>query len=327
VFNFKFFKIMQLPQFFTPFKRVKRDAAWCCIAVCESGVFFVQVKHTETQIQVIKCEFFPITPCTSSALAKIFKAQRLELIHFTTLLAPEEYQILMVDAPNVPKDELKLAIRYFIKDSLDYPVEEAVVDVLLIPDATSLEIRSRSVYAIAASSETIQKSINLFENAGIDLSVIDIPEMALRNIAALYELGERGLIMLTFNQRGGLLVFTCNGEMYLSRRIEITFGQLQDANEQHRRQYFDHVELEVQRSLDYFDRQFHQISLSCILMLAPDGIDLSKQLEDSLGYQVDVLDLTQVMDISAAPELLDREFLSEALLPLGAALRQNRHIL
>src|SRR5476649_1868648 len=35
-----------------------------------------------------------------------------------TLLQPAEYQLLMVDAPNVPREELKAAIRWRVKDLL-----------------------------------------------------------------------------------------------------------------------------------------------------------------------------------------------------------------
>jgi MSHA biogenesis protein MshI len=318
---------MQMPQFLTLFKRANREAGWFCIAIGEHGAHFVQMKRARDQITVVMCEYFPMENVTSAALEKIVKELRLSSFQFTTLLAPDEYQILMVDAPNVQEDELKTAIRYRIKDSLSYRVDDATVDVLQIPGAKNAGNRPQSLYAVAASNDTIQKCISLFEKARINLSVIDIPEMAQRNIAALYEAEGRGLAMLTFDQRGGLLTFTCDGELYLSRRLEITSGQLQDANETVRQQYFDRVELEVQRSLDYFDRQFHHISLNHMLVCIPDGVGLIKLLADSLGLPVEALNLAQVMDIDAVPALLENEFLTEALPALGAALRQERRAL
>lgn len=259
---------MQMPQFLTFFKRAHRDAGWFCIAISGRGAHFVQMKRAGTHIQVVMCAFYPMEQVTSAALEKIVRERRLGSFQFTTLLAPDEYQILMVDAPNVQPDELKTAIRYRIKDSLSYRVDDATVDVLQIPGAKNAGNRPQSLYAVAASNDTIQKCVTLFEKAKINLAVIDIPEMAQRNIAALYETEGRGLAMLAFDERGGLLTFTCDGELYLSRRLEITSGQLQDANETARQQYFDRVELEVQRSLDYFDRQFHQISLNRMLVVS-----------------------------------------------------------
>lgn len=318
---------MQIPKFLKIFKRANRDAGWFCIAVSKHGVHFVRVNHKDAQVKVVMCAFYPMENVTSAALEKIVKDLRLGSFQFTTLLAPDEYQILMVDAPNVPAEEIKTAIRYRIKDSLSYRVDDATVDVLQIPAGKIAANRPQSLYAVAASNDIIQKCIGLFERANINLSVIDIPEMAQRNIAELFETPGRGLALLTFDGRGGLLTFTCDGELYLSRRLEITAGQLQDANESLRQQYFDRVELEVQRSLDYFDRQFHQISLNRLLVCAPEGVGLVNLLAENLGLSVEVLDLSQVMDVRAVPALLENEFLLEALPALGAALRQEKRAL
>ncbi|KAF0206187.1 MAG: MSHA bioproteinis protein [Gallionellaceae bacterium] len=318
---------MQIPQFLKLFKRISRDTGWFCIAIGGHGAHFVRMKRTGTQVQVVMCTFHPMENVTSAALEKIVRELRLGAFQFTTLLAPDEYQILMVDAPNVPAEEMKTAIRYRIKDSLSYRVDDATVDVLQIPASKIAANRPQSLYAVAASNDTIQKCIGLFERAKINLSVIDIPEMAQRNLAELFEAPGRGLALLAFDGRGGLLTFTCDGELYLSRRVEITAGQLQDANESLRQQYFDRVELEVQRSLDYFDRQFHQISLNRLLVCAPEGVGLVNLLAENLGLPVEVLDLSQVMDVRAAPALLENEFLLEALPALGAALRQEKRAL
>jgi MSHA biogenesis protein MshI len=119
------------------------------------------------------------------------------------------------------------------------------------------------------------------------------------------------------------LTFTSNGELLLARRIEISLGQLQDADHNLRMQFMDRVELEVQRSLDYFDRQFHHITISRILVSAPEAIMLDTILAKHLELPIERLDLAQVMDISAVPALIDSEYLCHALHPLGAALRQE----
>src|SRR5450756_1442903 len=57
-------------------------------------------------------------------------AQEYELGRYrcATLLHPAEYQLLMVDAPNVPREELKAAIRWRVKDLLDYHIDDATMD-------------------------------------------------------------------------------------------------------------------------------------------------------------------------------------------------------
>lgn len=318
---------MEMPQFFKLFKQNSRANGWIAIVISKRGVHIAQAKFAGSRPQIVKCAFYPLTEVTASALEKVRKDAQLGDATFTTLLSASEYQMMMVDAPNVPVNELKTAIRWKIKDSLNYHVDDATIDVLLIPTNKYGADRPQSLYAIAASNETIRKRIELFEKARIELGVIDIPETAQRNIAALFEVEGRGLAMLAFGDEGGLLTITCDGELFLARRIDITLGQLQDADENLRLQYLDRVELEVQRSLDYFDRQFQHIPVNRILLSAPEAPGLDKLLTANLGLPVEMLDLAQGMDVFAVPELADSEFVRHALPVLGAALRQEKKAL
>ena len=318
---------MEIPQIFKVFQRSNRDSAWVAIVFSKRGVHVAQVKYAGTRPQVAKCTFYPLSEVTASALEKVRKDAQLDECRFTTLLSANEYQLMMVDAPNVPVDELKTAIRWKIKDTLSYHVDDATIDVLQIPSNKYGSDRPQSLYAVAASNETIRKRIALFEKARIELSVIDIPETAQRNIAALFEMEGRGLALLTFGDEGGLLTITFDGELFLARRLDITLGQLLDADETLRQQYLDRVELELQRSLDYFDRQFQHIPVNRILLSAPQALGLDKLLTNNLGTTVEMLDLAQGMDIFAVPELTDSEFAIYALPVLGAALRQEKKTL
>lgn len=318
---------MQMPILSGLFKRTHRNAGWFAIGISDSGVHFSRIKLSGGRPQVVMCAFYPATSVTPAVLEKMRKDAHVGNFQFTTLLAPGEYQILLVDAPNVPVAELKTAVRWRIKDTLSYHVDDATVDVLQIPSNKSASERPQSLYAVAASNETIKKRIALFENAKIELDVIDIPEMAQRNIAELYEDSGRGLAFLAFDGNGGLLTFTFNGELYLARRLEVTMGQLQDANEDLRQQAIERVELEVQRSLDYFGRQFNHIPVSRLVVSAPEECGLIKMLADNLDFPVEPLDLAQVMDISAVPDLANKDYLAYALPALGAALRQERRAL
>ncbi|MBI5007025.1 MAG: agglutinin biogenesis protein MshI [Nitrosomonadales bacterium] len=318
---------MEIPQFLRLFKRNNRVSGWIAVVIGRRGVHVAEARYVGPRPQVTKCSFHPVPEVSSAALERVGKEDQVGAARATTLLSASEYQLLMVDAPNVPVDELKTAIRWKIKDSLSCHIDDATIDVLQIPTNKYGSDRPQSLYAVAASNETIRKRIGQFEKAKIELSVIDIPEMAQRNIAALYEVEGRGLAMLAFGDEGGLFTITCDGELFLARRIEITLGQLQDADESLRQQYLDRVELEVQRSLDYFDRQFHHIPVNRLLVAAPAILGLDKVLADNMGLPVEMLDLAQGMDIAAVPELADSEFVCHALPALGAALRQEKKAL
>lgn len=301
------------------------NGGWFALDVGARGVHCAQIQFSGAMPRVLRCEFHLTGQVTAEALGKLSREARFSDYQFTTLLRFGEYQILMVEAPVVPADELKTAIRWKIKDGLNFHVDDATVDVLQIPRHGAE--RAQSLYAIAANNQIIQKYIALFEGANLALSVIDIRETAQRNIAALFEREDFALGLLAFDEDGGLLTFTAGGELHLSRRIEISASQLREANPEILQQSLNRVELELQRSLDYFDRQYNHLPVSRMLICAPTQSGLVDLLATMRDVKVEPLDLAQVLDISAVPMLSDNEFLIDALPVVGAALRQERRAL
>jgi MSHA biogenesis protein MshI len=231
---------------------------------------------------------------------------------------------MSVEAPNVPRAELKTAMRWRLKDVLDFPVNEATYDVLDIPLDPNAAVRpQQSVFAIAARNSVIQARQKLFARSKIRLRTIDIPEMAQRNVSALLEPEGRGIAMLSFGEDGGLLTVSWRAELYLSRRIDVTLAQLLDADQERRHQSFDKITLELQRSLDNFDRQFSFISVAK-LVLAPTGADgLQEYLAGNLYTKVETLDLGQVLDLASIPELGEPARQQRFFVAIGAALRSE----
>lgn len=319
---------MRIPDFLSNlFSRNSQRIGWFAICVNANGVHFAHVKLTGEKPQVLMCAFYPADKTNPATLEKLRKDARIANFQFTTLLAPNEYQMFLLDAPNVHADEMKAAIRWRLKDLLNYLVDDATIDVLKIPANKAGGERPQSLYAVAVPNNTVRRLEVLFEKANIELNVIDIPEMAQRNIAALFETGDDGLALLAFDDNGGLLTFTCGGELYLARRIDIAVMQLQDADEDVRQQHLERLELELQRSIDYFGRQYSYISLARLLVSAPEQLGLVAVLAPSLDLAVEQLDLAQVLDVSAVPELRNSEYAVRAFLPLGAALRHERRVL
>ena len=218
-----------------------------------------------------------------------------------TLLNSGEYQISAVEAPEVPESELKAAMRWRMKDVIDYPVEESVFDLLEIPAGQVGSARSHWVYVIAARSELVRKYVQRFDEAKVPLAVIDIPETAQRNVTALYEQNGRGVGLLYFDDTGGLLTVTSGSELYLARRFDFTMTQIREATDADRDDLFGRILVELQRTLDNFERQNSQIMLSRIMLgPQPEPTALGAYLQSNFGVDVAEVALHDVLDFRGA---------------------------
>ena len=309
------------------FGKSKKNAGYLAISLQADGLYAVHIKRSASaRPEVELLAFYPGNPQASEALLeRMAKDLHAHQYQCGTLLAASEYQIVSLEAPNVPPDELKAAIRWRLKDMLDYHVDDATVDVLDIPADPNAPTRSHSMYAIAARNSLIEQRQALFAKTKVPLSVIDVPEMAQRNIAALLETPQRGLAMLTFSDEGGLLTVTHGGELYLSRRIDVPLSQLQETDVERRDACFERITLELQRSLDHFDRQFHFITLARLVLgpVPEAAAELRNYLASNLYLPVESLKLDDVLDFSRTPDLQKNLMQQKILLCLGAALREE----
>lgn len=302
-------------------------SGWLAVTFHSDGVRASHIRRSPSSKPVVElAAFFPaenrFAPAPLEKLAKELQASRYRC---TTPLASGEYQLLSVDAPNVPPEELKTAIRWRLKDMLDFHIDDATIDVLDIPVDKSAATRSHSMFSVAARNQLIEQRQTLFADTKIPLSVIDIPEMAQRNFSALLEPEGRGIALLSFDSEGGLLTVTYSGELYLSRRIDVPITQLDQADSAQRSACYDRITLELQRSLDHFDRQYHFITVSK-LVVAPLGnpaINLQDYLASNLYLPVESLSLDEILDVSKVPDLANAESQQRYFMTLGAALREE----
>jgi MSHA biogenesis protein MshI len=233
------------------------------------------------------------------------------------LLAPNEYQFLSLEAPPLPDDapqaELREAVRWKIKDMVDFPVAAAGVDALRIPPQPGRPVQ---LLAAAASHAVLKPLAESFDSAKVDLAAITVPELAQSHLAHLFEIPDRALALLSFNAQGGLLTLTCNGQLYGSRRIDVSAAEL--ARD---KSLYERVVLDVQRSLDNFDRNFSHLGLQRLLVApVPAADDFIAHLKDNLYQPVETLVISDGLDIDAAPMLANAATLADALPALGMAL-------
>ena len=270
------------------------------------------------------CAFLPYdADDRGKQLARLAAQQQLKHARCTTLLDEPDYQLLLTEAPDVKPDELKAAIRWRIKDLISFHINDATLDVFDVP-GTENTGRAREMYVVAVQNRAVQQRVDLMDGAGVNLRIIDIPEMAQRNVAALLPEDERGVALLAFHAHGGLITLTRGGELYLSRPLNIGLDMLQRTDNQ--TGYFDQVVLEVQRSLDYFESHFRAAPIRNVALAPlPHAIPgFADYLGANLNTQIITVDLARLMDCDSE---LPPSLQAGCFTTLGAALRQEVKVL
>jgi len=303
----------------------RRKPGWLAILPQSGGLTLAHVvREGSSRPEVCLLENFALERGAVEGLQRLRVARQLKTYACTTLMDAGEYNITQLDSPAVPDTERKEALRWALKEAVSYPVESASIGVLDIPSVGLPPGRSAGVLVVSASEQAVRARVAAFEEAKIVLNAVDVPELAQRNVAALLEDENRGLAFLRIDESGMLLTLTFQGELIAVRRGEINSLQLNGDDADHRARVRERLVLELQRSLDNFDRQYSHVPISKVLVASyPQVKNLVTELAQSTYLPVQEMDLSEVLDFPAIPELKNAQCQAKNILVIGAALRSG----
>lgn len=238
------------------------------------------------------------------------------------MLRPEQYQILQIDTPAVAPEELRTAARWQIRDMVNVHMDDLTLDVLRVGDD---KVRaSGHLFVVVGANALIREVMAIGDAMRCTVNVIDIQDTAQRNLQSAWvrhhatvERAHAALVLTDDNQ--ALLTISAHEELFYTRRIELGAGFMQaswgaentsaqavdvelsladatqsgfgnlsgDADRTQR------VVVEVQRSLDLWDRTWPMLALDRISVYAGHRSDeLARWLGQELGQAVGALDLS-----------------------------------
>jgi len=299
----------------------KKDG-YAAIISQDDGLCLARVEQRGERPLLVDHGFIPYSPSQDEGpvIKGAVKSHHLHRIPCVTLLGFDDYQLLPVDALDVPQAEMGAAIRWRIRDLIDFHVDDAAVDVFDAPPGKAHGVKDK-IYAVVSRNSAVQKHADRLREAGVNLEVIDIPELALRNLVARLPENAGGAAMLYFTAERGLIVLVRDSILYLARGLNMgykNFAQFADDPAQ----LWDKLTLEVQRSLDYYDRHFQQAQIAHILLapLPMEVAGLDAGLQQGLGLPVRSVRLEEVVDVTQPVTMEDA---ARCFLAIGAALRRE----
>lgn len=317
------------------------------ISFLPQGISIALANYTKNNdLTLSHCEFIAVknTDDYPSILKQWVINHELSDYECYLVLDINDYQRVNIEAPAVPVNEMSLAIRWKIHELIDVPSDDAVIDYYHVPDFSegvpSLEV-------IACPNATVKPLVKHCIQAGLSLTVIDIQETTLRNLAALLPNNSLGVAILYLQPYSGVILIQKQGVIYMARKIAIGYEQLDAENSfssdilaemEHdnlllESQSFgddtpailkvhDSLALEIHRSLDYVESYYNIGSVTelAIIPWAGETKELVDKLTIFYGITAYPMDLAFLLDYDSA---LDYATQSLCAPVIGATLRNT----
>jgi len=309
-------------------KRRRTEGLRAAVAVSDNEIAVALVRKVEGQrpkVLRIVVEEAPLG-FADPVLKKIISEFDLRRVPVSAVINASDYQIAQVQAPDVPRAELRAAARYSMRDTFDFPIDQATLDVFDLPEQNSSG-NKRMCFAVATRGDAIAKMTTTLERHFRRFDVIDIPELCQRNLASLLPQDAKGVAFLLIRDDFAQLVLTRRGMLYVTRRFDFGMrGELNgDAEAEANELPLDPqmLSLELQRSLDYYESHFDETAIS-ELFIAPAGSRanmLAAELGASTGLRISMFNIHDLVEVSFSAEIPDGWL---PCMAIGAAMRARK---
>lgn len=300
-----------------------RSAGLVAVEFRADGIAIAAAQGTGADASLTFCDFLPRLKSNrkQTELSTLVDAAGLVGNRTSLVLSPGQYRMDLIEAPDVPPEELREAVRWRIAGMIDYPVEEAVLDVFLMPE-DGLRGGPQTAYVVVARRSVIQPLLDALREAELEPVHIDIRELALRNLVERYcESPRAGALLSLRSGSEGDLTIVREGNLYLHRSVNFSLDSM-DRDAATRDAALEELVVEIQRSLDYFEVQLRQAAVSRLAIVPiPDHMDtLMEKLTSTIGAEVFPL---QADSLARSERRLSSVKNQHCVAAIGGALRSR----
>jgi len=192
------------------------------------------------------------------------------------VLNEAQSQVVQIDKPSLPEDEINSALKWQIKDLVSISPNNMVLDYY---DAPVLSGGKERINVVCAPLDELKRLVAATEHGAVKVSAITTQEFAFANL--LPTKGEANLLVCQQPNEEIVLLIVKNSQIYFQRRLR-GFSQIGNKTaEELSFATIDDISLEIQRSTDYFERQLKQAPIKEIKVLLP--IELESVFIDKLS--------------------------------------------
>lgn len=280
------------------------ESAYALLAIDnESRLIFVE--HHDYELSAIEQ--------MANDLAEDIAKHALYGIPCQLILAPCLYQLILMDALDVPENEMAKALRWRLKGLIDYPLNDIAVDAFIVPPH-GVGLRRKKAFVAVTPLSLLQQKIAIFERCLLNIKAISIAELSLLSLLSQ----DQSLIdtpVLVISYDDGI----CQLHIYYQQQIYLERG-LSIHKQSSRPEDYPPEEmlLEIQRSMDYCLGEFklpepRKIFFTPSFYKATALLDFLRQ---ELKKEISLIDINQYLFDS----MLAEEVQAKLFYAVGAAL-------
>ena len=287
-------------------KKESKPSGLTCISRNTNGISIAYaVLKEDSSVDFTYCAFLPCqTPEQQiSALTEYVNTNGLEGTDCACVLSTADYRLLLLDAPNVPQEELKRATHWLVKDLVEFPVDEMAIDIFNVPVR---EGQPSKIYVVTTQLSALQEIVALAETAELNPRHIDIMEFSIRNTMLSIKDSNSCIATLFLGTESAHILILLDGVICLARNLGSNFpltGQNSAAPIKNMSlsaittssSKYDSLIKELQRSFNFYQNQTGgappaKLFLTPTLM---EQADLATQLQTNLKIPIEKLGIEQ----------------------------------
>jgi len=302
-------------------KAKKENITLAGITISAEGIALAIIDHTDIAPILKFVQFYPCSPIEQvPLLTELVREHQLDEIPCNLLLSPDEYQLTQIDAPEVSKQELSSALRWQIKDLIDFHIDDAVIDHIELPNHSASG--KKQLLVIASRQSIIQTYVDLLQAANCNLTSIDVAVQAARNIISHLHVDNNSVGLLNLWDSQSKISVLLDNDIYINRSSSIgsqslSFVTEEDINSQ---SILDSLVLELQRTFDYYEGHSRQAAITHLVIINNGQTvnTLDQLIQQRLGVECINVNLKDAVTISSG---IKHTISNNCIIAIGGALR------
>lgn len=204
------------------------------------------------------------------------------------ILSAQQTQIVQIDKPSVPAEEMLSALKWQIKDVVNVAPENMLLDYY---DGPKLSGGVEKINVVCAPLSEIKPLAEGLLQHPFTLQSITTEEFSFAQLLPVSE--HATLVVCQQPNEEIVLIIVKQGRIFFHRRLRGFSHIAQKSEEELSVGLIDNLSLEIQRSTDYFERQLKQASIKSIEVIVPIALEsfMARKLSENTNVEVNLLNM------------------------------------